>query len=395
MGHSFTGANGITGAHQAGYSAVIGHTANTGSTLEALYGWEYRLAAPEAAVVLGRGVFYNASRFDGLEAAANARDDAAVATDKTALRPGNKAGFSHYTSYSRGLNGILVDIGGLPGTPTAADFAFATGNTDAVASWGVAPVPASVSVRRGAGVSGSDRITLIWADNAVRNSWLEVRVLATTATGLAADDVFYFGNAVGETGNHAGVDARVDAEDESLARANVRGPFVPASVTDPYDFNRDRQVNATDQILARVNATTAETALRLITPGGVPGPVLAFVPEAGAGAVFAASPGVARGTAEAIPDADAPAVAVRSGSVSGAGVRLEIGRLAGGRLELRLAATEAAAWELQVRGEMGDWRTAPEAAGMEEGGGRKWILDPRAGSAPRFFRLARPAEAGK
>ena len=51
-------------------------------------------------------------------------------------------------------------------------------------------------------------MTLIWNDNnldnvvdaneAVAKQWLEVTVLATTNTGLAANDVFYFGNAVGE-----------------------------------------------------------------------------------------------------------------------------------------------------------------------------------------------------
>ena len=60
--------------------------------------------------------------------------------------------------------------------------------------------PTRITVRPGAGQDGADRITLIWADNAIRNSWLQVTVLATDATGLAANDVFYFGNAVGESG---------------------------------------------------------------------------------------------------------------------------------------------------------------------------------------------------
>ena len=87
------------------------------------------------------------------------------------------------------------------------------------------------------------------------------------ATGLAADEVFYFGNAIGETGNAAGVNAIVNATDEILTRVNQRSAFTPAPITFPYDFNRDKQVNATDEILARLNTTGAFSSLRLITPG--------------------------------------------------------------------------------------------------------------------------------
>ena len=38
---------------------------------------------------------------------------------------------------------------------------------------------------------------MIWPDGAIINQWIEVMVLATANTGLAADDVFYLGSAVG------------------------------------------------------------------------------------------------------------------------------------------------------------------------------------------------------
>ena len=38
----------------------------------------------------------------------------------------------------------------------------------------------------------------------------------------------------------------------------------PADVTDAYDFNRDRKVGPTDQILCRNNGTSSMTALLLI-----------------------------------------------------------------------------------------------------------------------------------
>ena len=42
----------------------------------------------------------------------------------------------------------------------------------------------------GAGVNGSDRITILWPDGTIRNTWLEVSVLPTFAMGLDRADVF-------------------------------------------------------------------------------------------------------------------------------------------------------------------------------------------------------------
>jgi hypothetical protein len=225
----------------------------------------YREAIQGKTVVpSGRHVFYNNSAFDGDSAAANAADDGAIAPDKTALLPGGTATFANYTSYNRGINGIMVDIANLPGTPTAADFTFKVGNDSTPGSWVNAPAPTSITVREGAGVDGSDRITIIWADNAIQKQWLQVTVKATTATGLASDDVFYFGNAIGETGNSA-TDATVKPTDEIGARNN---PHTlggnPAGIDDAYDFDRDRKVGPTDEIIARNNGTNSLTALKLI-----------------------------------------------------------------------------------------------------------------------------------
>jgi len=119
-----------------------------------------------------------------------------------------------------------------------------------------------VTLREGDGVGGSDRITMVWDDGAVKNGWLQVTVRAERL-GLAEDDVFYFGNAVGETGNSA-ADARVSVADLLLARNNPRGLLDPAEIDCPYDFNRDRRVNATDVLLARNHQTGFADALRLI-----------------------------------------------------------------------------------------------------------------------------------
>lgn len=244
-------------------------------------GWldQVRFTATPATVV-ARHVFYNHSAWDGFDAAANAMDDMAIAIDKAALLPGSTATFANYTSYSKGLNGIMVDIAGLPASPDIGDFLFKSGNDSTPATWDPAPEPLEISVRPGAGVDGSDRVTLIWRDNdlnglveaneAVARQWLQVTVKAGGTTGLAGDDVFYFGNAPGEVGNNP-ADAMVDTTDV-LASFNGQTVANGASVTSNLDFNRDRVVDTTDVLLAFNHQTGLGTALLMLDLG--PGEVL-------------------------------------------------------------------------------------------------------------------------
>jgi hypothetical protein len=229
-----------------------------------------------AALVLGRRVFYNNSFFDGNNAAAGAADDAAIATDKVALLPGGTATFANYTSYSRGLNGIMIDLVNLPAgvvqLSRSNDFIFRVGNDNAPANWPAAPSPEPItSIRRGAGAGGSDRVTIVWPEGSIRGKWLQVTLKATANTGLAAADVFYFGNAPGESGNWATA-ALVNSVDEAGARHHPRGAGNPAPVTYRWDYNRDGRVNFSDVYAARGGRTSADTALKLINlaaPRGV------------------------------------------------------------------------------------------------------------------------------
>ena len=77
--------------------------------------------------VRSRQVFYNDSVFDGYDPTASPADVLAIATDKSALLPGLAATFGNYTSYSRGLNGIMIEIVGLTGTLSSDDFEFPSG----------------------------------------------------------------------------------------------------------------------------------------------------------------------------------------------------------------------------------------------------------------------------
>ena len=233
---------------------------------------------PLPATVAGRHVFYNNSAFDGNDPAADARDDAAVAADKAAALPGPQTSFANYTSYDKGINGVMVDVENLPAGagPTAADFAFEVGNSHPfLEPWtAAAPAPSSVTVRRGAGVNGSDRVTLTWGDGQIQKTWLRVRVLPTANTGLAAEDAFYFGNWPGESGNKPGVArrngarvavARVDKADAGRAARNRTRPRnpLPVTVASPFDFNRDGVVDAADRKVAVQNRTSRRSYLLL------------------------------------------------------------------------------------------------------------------------------------
>lgn len=215
--------------------------------------------------VVGRYVFYNYSPFDGNDPTLGPSDDAAIATDKSALLPGNTATFANYTSYNKGINGIMIDIQSLQTTPTLAGFSFLVGNNPILSSWTPAPAPNHFLYRPGAGTGGSGRVEISWPDNSIVNKWLQVRVSAASI-GLNGDDVFYFGNAIGESGNSS-TNTFVDGSDIAAARDNFNWFTNPFGLTSKYDYSRDKYVDAIDMALARDNQTNFLTCLQLITPG--------------------------------------------------------------------------------------------------------------------------------
>lgn len=233
------------------------------------------------AEIVGRHLFYNNSLFDGGNPAANAGDDNAIAADKAPLLPGQTAAFENYSSYYRGINGIMIDIQRPAGTIGITDFLFATGNDNNPDAWIAASPPASITARANAGIDGSTRVTLIWGDFALQNKWLRVTLKggAGSNSGLLADDQFYFGSNVGEAGDTPG-DAKVNATDELAARF-AAAPVVP--ITHRADFNRDGKVDGADVAIVRGNNTGFQNQLKLIqVPGGV----------AALGAVPAAAPAI-------------------------------------------------------------------------------------------------------
>jgi ELWxxDGT repeat protein len=215
----------------------------------------WRIRPSGGASVAGRHVFYNNSTFDGGSAAANSADDNAIAMDKRPLLPGvARAAFANLTSYSRGINGIMVDLIGASGAASlgADDFVFRTGTGSNPITWTGTVTPASVSVRPGAGAGGADRVTITFADGAVRNAWLEATVKSNGRTGLSSPDVFYFGNLVGDAGGigPSSTSTSVNAIDFVRTRSGMN-PSAP--VTSPLDFNRDGRVSPIDLALVRAN----------------------------------------------------------------------------------------------------------------------------------------------
>jgi ELWxxDGT repeat protein len=245
------------------------------------HGRELWTAAPSGPphAVVGRRLFYNNSRFDGNDPGSGPSDDLAIADDANAVLPGERALADFYaqsfTNYSKGINGILIDVSGLPAgvDPDAEDFIFRTGTGPDVSTWKPAPLPSRVTVRRGEGAGGTDRVTLIWPDAgtvskeraAVTNAWLQVTLKPGGRTGLDQPDTFYFGNLVGFRGFAAEGGAQTSLVDWSATRARLGGSIMPGIYGDDrVDFNRNGRFDAAD--LAAVRANLGRRLLPFVAP---------------------------------------------------------------------------------------------------------------------------------
>ena len=228
-----------------------------------------------AARVTGRYVFYNNSVFDGFGPAGTLADLAAVAPDKHALLPGEAGSFANVTSSPKGLNGIVVEFDRmLPGGALGAgDFDFRAGRSGDPADWTVVTMPAGVTPVPNPSAPGAGRYVITFADGSVTNTWLQVTVKANASTGLAAPDVFYYGNLVGETGDAAIGALRVTATDVTRTRLNL---FRREGLTGRYDFDRSSLVTAGDLLTAR---RALGQALPVFTALGVRAPALSSAPQ--------------------------------------------------------------------------------------------------------------------
>lgn len=201
---------------------------------------------------VGADVFYNDSSYD------TNSDEDAIATDKAPLFDFQMAEFENYTSYSKGINGVVVDLWGLGREATVDDFSFKMGNDDFPDEWDIAPDPVQVITELGEGAFGSDRVWLIWENEAIKNIWLQVK--APAFTGCEGEDgfTFYFGNIIGETGSG-------DSSVNFLDLLDFRGDYLKsADIENVSDFDRSGFVNTID--LFHFTRHFFKKLVELITP---------------------------------------------------------------------------------------------------------------------------------
>lgn len=239
-------------------------------------------ALPLASSITGPQLFYNQSKFDNNTPGIDPADSAAIATDKTAYLPGSGTITSaSMSSYARGINGLFVDLTQAHGPLSLADFGFAISGQGVEANnspttWSAAPAPIGFTVLSDTPAAGTDRVEFIWADHAIENRYLEIRVFGNDAaggnntnTGLAATDVSYFGHITGDTFNDASpVVWLTTAADETAIQAS---PIIsPATIDSLFDLDRNGVHLASDRIVSRSNTIFALNKISIANPPAAP-----------------------------------------------------------------------------------------------------------------------------
>jgi hypothetical protein len=269
---TFQSATNATGSANVTVTIVDNGGAANGGANTGTGTFQIVIGTPGTASVVGRQVFYKDSAYDQSPGVTDLLDDTAVDSTKVALLPGQTSTFNNSTGFVNGLNGIMIDVQNLANTSVGAvtsALSFRTGTTNNTATW--TPLPAgsvqNVAVRQLN--ANTHRITVTFANRAIINRWLEVRLAAGASTGLAATEVHYWGNAPGNTGadlipsvtDVGGGDLQAIAQNLNFAPTNL--------VTNRFDITKDRFTNAFD--FQGVAANLNFNALPTITPSGAAG----------------------------------------------------------------------------------------------------------------------------
>ncbi len=225
--------------------------------------------------VFNRQVYYKGSSFS----AGGTNIAAALDTAKVIAKSGSTAqtlSYANLINTTRGINGVVLDIAGLDATTLAAsDFTFRMSPTGAFNeaanppdSWTTnIPAPTGIFVTQGSATVPS-RVRLEWADNAIANRWLQIRVLANSHTGLQSAETFYIGHLQGKvlSTTVAGI-FFVTTQDQTAVL-----PFGTATVTSNRDLDKNGFITTQDVTAVRLSIV-ASRSLRVIT-----------IPAAGSGA---------------------------------------------------------------------------------------------------------------
>ncbi len=138
-------------------------------------------------------VYYKGSNFAAFGV------EQAIDTSKSLLQASANATtttFANVTNYTRGLNGLVFDVAGMPAaTLTSNDFIFRVaptvvfGNVDP-SQWLQAPSPSLITVTPGT-TNAPASVLVEWNNNAIQNTWLQIIVKANANTGLTQPAVYY------------------------------------------------------------------------------------------------------------------------------------------------------------------------------------------------------------
>ena len=271
--------------------------------------------AMPVATIANRRAFYNNATGANLSSSGSAEN--AIASDKNALIPGGTSVYANYTNYALGLNGVIVDINDLPATTTdsqiLASLQFAQWNSISATGFDVLPaaaIPLATIVPGNVGVGGSARVKITFPDGTLQNTWLRVTVVANTQTALAADDVFYFGNVIGEMNvGNTGNRLRVNGQDIQQILSNQSPGNNSAVVTNIYDVNRDGRVNGQDRIVLLSN----QQAGGIVVPITVTALKVPFGPEISLGELGSSGDDLEPSAAALNSFGPAPSIAVAAG----------------------------------------------------------------------------------
>jgi hypothetical protein len=148
-------------------------------------------------------------------------------------------------------------------------------------------------------------LEITFGTGVVKEEWLEVNVHSGGNTGLSANDVFYFGSIIGDSGAADTVLlAKTDGNDYNVPFNNIIGLTTP--VWNLADYTKDGKVDGSDATTAISNVFTLHY---LANPTGP------FAPNGGGSAAPAASP-AATPTASASGAVSSGLSILNSGSIN-------------------------------------------------------------------------------
>jgi hypothetical protein len=215
-------------------------------------------------------VYYKGSTYS----ASGTNIEAALAPDKVLARAGAAPlllSYANVINTTRGINGIVLDIAGLPAVSLAAnDFGLRMspqGIFDAIANppstWQPAPAPTDIAVSAGTATAPA-RVRLEWADNAIANRWLQLQVLPSANTGLLERVTLYLGHLMGDVDGKILAGAYFVQNADLAALAPIGGGAT--LVSDARDVDKNRFVLNSDGVLIRGAIVSGSALKNIVIP---------------------------------------------------------------------------------------------------------------------------------